>query len=294
VAQNPTPLRVDIIAAVRDEQDTLREFVSDVLALELDSRVELKILFVEDSSRDGTRETLRSLCRESGRVGFVSLERGYGQGPALVLGMARSRADALITMDVDGSHPARLIPEFVAAHLAGSEVVQAHRTSLVGRGLHRDIGSALLSRVGRWLTGVNMAEQNVHFRLISSRVGGQILANPGWWRFLRFPPRTVGSSGFLQVPFAGPPRRHGSSKYGVFRLARLSIDGIVSLMTAARFAVMLTALVVTGTVCAFSGFEFLAGGAFATGLGLVAARSALPRRELLDQMQIRESSEAGL
>ena len=97
--------RIDIVTAVRNEEASIPPFVETVRALPVPADVEFGILFVEDGSNDGTVALLRELSAADPRIRYWSLERGFGQGPAVIYGLERSRAEAVVMMDADGSHP---------------------------------------------------------------------------------------------------------------------------------------------------------------------------------------------
>ena len=75
--------RVDIVVAVRNEEQSIPVFLEKIAALPLPSDVDLKVVFIEDSSTDATRPLLRRLAQESARSSGLSvrfrLRRG---GPA--------------------------------------------------------------------------------------------------------------------------------------------------------------------------------------------------------------------
>ena len=84
-------------------------------------------------------------------------------------------AEAVVMLDADGSHPVEAIPEMIEHFLAGARVVQCQRRSIGGRSGWRNAGSALFDRLTRWLTGVDMAAQNIYFRLVSAETAREDL-----------------------------------------------------------------------------------------------------------------------
>jgi glycosyltransferase involved in cell wall biosynthesis len=144
---------IDVIVAVRNEEEAIPAFLDQVMALPLPSDVYLHVVFVEDSSTDGTLPLLRRLAREHPKLGYYSLVEGFGQGLAVSFALSRSEADAMIMMDVDGSHPIAVIPDMIAAFREGARVVQCVRRSLANRRRHRRLGAAAYQVAARWLTG---------------------------------------------------------------------------------------------------------------------------------------------
>jgi polyisoprenyl-phosphate glycosyltransferase len=52
-------------------------------------------------------------------VNYISLDNKFGQYAALTYGLSLSKADAVITMDVDGGHPIETAIEMIKSFLDG-------------------------------------------------------------------------------------------------------------------------------------------------------------------------------
>ncbi len=92
--------RIDIVTAVRSEEASIPSFVERVRALPRPPDVEIGLLFVEDSSDDGTAPLLRKLAAEDPTIRYWCLERGFGHCPAIVFELAQSTADAIVMLDL--------------------------------------------------------------------------------------------------------------------------------------------------------------------------------------------------
>lgn len=104
-------------------------------------------VFVNDGSRDQTRDLVATQIARDPRFRLVDLSRNFGHQAALTAGLANvGDADAAVTMDADLQDPPELIPELVAAWRAGAEVVLAVRRSRQETGLRR-VGFDLFHRV---------------------------------------------------------------------------------------------------------------------------------------------------
>lgn len=281
--------RIDIIVAVRNEEETIPIFLDELAALSLPDRVSLAVLFVEDSSTDGTRALLREIAARNPAVAYYCLAEGFGQGPAIAFGLSRSTADAMILMDVDGGHPPAIIPALIRGFLEGAEVVQCVRLSARNRAAYRGVGASVFFGVSRLLTGVNLDEQRTYYRLVAAEVAREILHNPRYCHYLRFPLQRgkPGSVRFIEVDMA--ERVVGESKYGPLRLLKLAVDGTLSMTSPRRFAILAGLFLLCAVALSFA-LGWLVG-LFLLGTGglLVIRYVRLGRKDLFDRMVVEES-----
>jgi glycosyltransferase involved in cell wall biosynthesis len=284
--------RVDVIVAVRDEEQSIPVFLDRIAALQLPEDVDLRVIFVEDSSTDGTRPLLRRLAGENPHVGYYTVAPGLGQGAAVVFGLSHSTADAMIMLDVDGSHPVEAIPEMIRGFLDGAQVVQCVRRTLANRKLYRRIGAASYQRLAHLLTGVDPSEQNIFYRLVSADVTRWLLQQPRYWHYLRFPLPRRPEGALRKVYVDTYERTLGESKYGFGRLVNLAVDGVVSQMSGWRAALLLASLSLITIVLANSRLWPVAA-LLSVGIGWVIRRCiGLRRPDMLRRLHVLESGNA--
>ena len=65
-----------------------------------------EIVLVNDSSPDGTINTIRELCRKYANVTGIDLAKNFGQHAALMAGMRQTKGDIVVCLDDDGQTPA--------------------------------------------------------------------------------------------------------------------------------------------------------------------------------------------
>lgn len=92
---------------------------------------ESRILFVNDGSRDGTWELIRSLAREDPHYEGISLSRNRGHQNAVLAGLmtVKSVCDITITIDCDGQDEPDAMEKMVDEWSRGAEVVYGVRSS---------------------------------------------------------------------------------------------------------------------------------------------------------------------
>jgi glycosyltransferase involved in cell wall biosynthesis len=279
--------RIDLVVAVRDEEEAIPLFVDEVRRLRLPVGSDLSMLFVEDSSRDGTRGVLRRLAGKHSGVAYYAVKNDFGQGPAIVFGVARSTGDAVITMDVDGTHPVSAIPVMVERFLQGHDIVQCVRKTPPEREAYRNLGATAFHFLARLVTGLDTREQNIYFRLMSANAASELLNHPRYWHFLRLPlPRTPGRFSFLEVDTV--ERSVGRSKYNPVRLAKVAVDAVLSLLPRTRMIVWTGIALILAWFLSLLGSPRLALGMILIQATLVLRYLSLEKPDLLNRMTILE------
>lgn len=97
-----------------------------VKAISLISK-DYKIIFIDDDSKDGTKEILEKLSKKHNVSYFIRKnKRGYGS--ALKLGFEKARNfDIIVTMDADFSHNPKDIPRLIREIEKGKDIVIGSR-----------------------------------------------------------------------------------------------------------------------------------------------------------------------
>lgn len=282
--------RLDVVVAVRDEALTIPQFLERIDALALPAEVRTRVIFIEDSSSDDTLGLLRALASKRQDVAYASLVRGYGQGIAVSYGLRRSDADAIVMMDVDGSHPPEAIPELVAGFADGASVVQCVRRTLSDRKAYRERGASLFHRLSRLVFGVDLNEQNVFYRLVSRDVAEAILAQPRYWRYLRFPlpHEPQGATRFVAIDTA--ERTQGESKYDLPRLVNLALDGVLSLVSRRRARTLAALVALLAIALLATDFWPIGLAVFGLLAHLVGRDRQVARADALDRIEVREEA----
>lgn len=280
------------MVAVRDEIESIPVFVESLRKLPLPPSVELRMIFVEDSSSDGTLDLLRRFSAEDQAIAHYSLVRGYGQGPAIAFGLRQARTDAMIMMDVDGGHAVSIIPEMVSRWLAGAHVVQAVRTSphVPTWRWYRRWGTVCFNLVMDGLTGLHTARQNVYFRLVRKEVVEELLADRRWPHFLRIRFGERPGWRIEYVEFEAADRVLGESKYHLRRLAKLAVKAYFSTVSPRRFALQALGFAVLVVTLAWRGNPWVAGAAAALLVAMVVTFFRISGVDPLRQLAVRDSS----
>jgi len=221
---------ISIVVSVYNEELLLPRFwkaLEEVLG-GLDSQFE--VLFVNDGSRDGTRDLLRALRPAAANVQIRHLEftRNFGHEAAMCAGIDHAEGEAVICLDADLQHPPQMIPAMLTAYRSGAEVVLMKRENAA----QDDWIASLASRAFYWLINrvseVRLEPAASDFFLISRPVV-QILTRH-YRTTSRFVRGVIQGLGFrtILIPFQAGRREGGSSRYSKRKLVSLSLDAVVS------------------------------------------------------------------
>lgn len=239
---------LSVVVPVFNEAENLPELYGRLLGAMSAIGEAWELVFVDDGSRDGSRDILRRLADDDARVVVVELARNFGHQTAISAGLEHSRGDGVIVMDADLQDPPEVLPQFVARWREGHDVVYAVRASRKEPWLKRAAYSAFYRLLQR-VANVEIPLDAGDFCIMDRRVVDLLTGMPERNRFVRGIRSWVGLSQ-VGLPYERQARHAGRPKYTFTRLVYLALDGLVSfsylplrVITALGLAVSLIAIV---------------------------------------------------
>ena len=189
-----------------------------------------EIIFIDDGSSDDTLTVIKKEAKISNRVKYIHLSRNFGHQAALKAGIDHARGNCIVTMDADLQHPPEKIPDMIALWQQGYDVVNARRNGNGERGIVKRITASVYYKLLNKLTDENIPEGVADFRLFDRKVADVIRALPERDLYLR---GLFAWAGFRQttITYNEEERKHGDTKYNLWRMLRLAGNGITSLST---------------------------------------------------------------
>jgi polyisoprenyl-phosphate glycosyltransferase len=191
----------------------------------------VELIFVDDGSRDNTRELLRGFALEDTRIKLIAFARNFGHQIAVTAGIDAASGDIVALIDADLQDPPELILEMIGKWRDGYDVVYAVRTERVGESILKRATARWFYRILNRLSVVPIPLDAGDFRLMGRNVVNALKAMPERDRFVR---GMVSWVGFRQaaLPYVRARRFAGESKYPFRKMMRFSMDGILSFSTA--------------------------------------------------------------
>ena len=218
---------VSIVVPVYNEEDNIAHFTESVEKVMDALPYAYEILFIDDGSRDRSREILREMGERDPHVQSIFLARNSGHQIALTCGTDHADGDAVITMDGDMQHPPELLPVLLAKWEEGCDIVQTVRLTTEGASLFKRMTSKYYYRFLNAMTDVEIVEGGSDFRLMDRRA---VLALRRYHEHARFIRGIVGAMGFRRttVQFVAPERYAGQSKFSLHKMLSFALDGILA------------------------------------------------------------------
>ena len=220
---------ISLVVPVYNEEESIDTFIETIDKELAPLRGQLEIVFVNDGSRDKTREVVEKAIERDSRVTLINLARNFGKEAAMTAGLAHARGDAIVPMDVDLQDPPALVLEFVRMwQEEGYDTVYGVRTDrnadtpmkrLTAGGFYRFFNAVS--------TTTKIPENAGDFRLMDRRVVEAINQLPERNRFMK---GLFAWAGFrsIGVPYARPERAAGTTKFNYWKLWNFALDGLFS------------------------------------------------------------------
>jgi glycosyltransferase involved in cell wall biosynthesis len=166
-------VKLSVIIPCYNEVGTIDAILDAVVAAPYPDK---EIIVVDDCSRDGTREKLRTVIAPSGRVQKVLYhEVNQGKGAALRTGIQAAEGDVVIIQDADLEYDPTEYPRLVDPILAGkADVVFGSR--FAGGDARRVLyfwhrmGNGLLTLLSNMFTNLNLTDMETCYKVFRREI----------------------------------------------------------------------------------------------------------------------------
>jgi polyisoprenyl-phosphate glycosyltransferase len=218
---------VSVVVPCYNESDGLHHFHDRLCSALRRRSLSVEIIYVNDGSVDNTADIIASLRSADARVGDIELSRNFGKEAALTAGIDHARGDAVIVIDADLQDPPECIPDMLDAWRRGYDVVAMKRGDRSTDTLFKRVSASWFYRILSTLSDVRIPENVGDFRLLSRRAVDAIKAMPERSRYMKGLFAWVGFK-TIEIEYKRDPRFIGDSKWPLFKLIGLALDGITS------------------------------------------------------------------
>ncbi|MBQ1423583.1 MAG: glycosyltransferase family 2 protein, partial [Lachnospiraceae bacterium] len=119
--------KISIVIPCYNEQDNVGPISEAVRAQFADvpllQKYDWEIIFMDNDSRDATRDRIRELCAADKHIKAIFNAKNFGQFNSPYYGMLQTDGDATMLMAADFQDPPELIEQYVAGWEEGYKIV---------------------------------------------------------------------------------------------------------------------------------------------------------------------------
>jgi glycosyltransferase involved in cell wall biosynthesis len=161
-------LSISIVIPAYNEAQTIGNVIEETLTVMDNLQLPYEIIIVDDGSTDDTRRIATNY-----KATVLYNGKNRGKGYAVRKGFRHAQGDIIVTIDADGSHSPKEIPELINPLFNGTDVVSGSR--FLGTGKHfttrlNRLGNSLFNITIMILTRKHVTDSQTGFRAIKKQV----------------------------------------------------------------------------------------------------------------------------
>lgn len=216
---------LSFVIPIRDEEESLKQLVSEIKAASKNVAKRYEILFVDDGSVDKSFKVIKSLKKVHIQIKCLRLRGNFGKSSAFMAGFKHAKGDIIFTLDGDLQDNPKEIPKFLNEINSGFDLVSGWKKKRYDP-ITKTIPSKLGNAVTRIFTGVKIHDLNCGFKAYKKEVVKNLNLYGELYKFI---PIIASKQNFklTEVIVEHRARIHGKSKFGWER----NIKGIMDLIT---------------------------------------------------------------
>ena len=225
---------LSIIVPCYNEEESIELFYTELMKNETffkEKDVEMEVLYIDDGSKDHTKEEVKKLHNRDERVHLISFSRNFGKEAAMFAGLEHAKGDYVVLMDVDLQDPPALLPEMFSYIEQGYDSVATRRVNRKGEPPIRSFFARLFYRLMKKISKTEMMDGARDYRLMTRQMVDAILSMQEYNRFTK---GIFGWVGFNTkwIEYENVERAKGETKWNFWKLLMYSFEGIIAFSTA--------------------------------------------------------------
>ena len=217
-------MKISVVVPVYNSERYVRSALDSVLG---QTHSDWECICVDDGSTDGTWAEIRKASDSNPQIRGLHFSRNFGHQAALSAGLQQAEGDYTISMDGDGQHPPKLIPEMIRLADSGYDIVLTQRIETEGKSSFKKWSSETFYKILNKVSDTQTLPGGADFRLMNRESLDALIALPEFHRFLRGMVSWIGFRSVI-LPFEVPERLAGKTKYSLKKMVRLASDAVFS------------------------------------------------------------------
>lgn len=122
--------KISILIPTYNEFENIKDLsIAIIKEMENIPKYAYEIVFIDNDSKDGTREKIRELCSENKNIKAILNTKNFGACNSPYYGMTQTTGDCTILMCADFQDPVDMIPQLIYEWEQGYKIVTAIKTT---------------------------------------------------------------------------------------------------------------------------------------------------------------------
>jgi len=216
---------LSVVIPVYNERENLRPLLEEIESVLEPWGRPYEVIAIDDGSRDGSRELLRTLAEEKSYLKVVVFRRNSGQTAAFDAGFRHASGAVVATMDADMQNDPRDLPRLVDKLDDGDgfDVVTGWRKNRKDGMFLRKIPSKIANALIRWVTKTRVHDLGCSLKVYRREITSELRLYGEMHRFLTVLAEHQGAR-VAELEVNHRARHAGTSKYGLSRTVKVLLD----------------------------------------------------------------------
>lgn len=227
-----------VIPCYNEEENVVPISQAVVDQLEQLKSYDYELIFIDNCSRDDTRDRIREVCAANPKIKAIFNVKNFGQFNSPVHAMCQTSGDCVITICADFQDPVDMIPKFVKGWEDGYQIVCGIKTTSKERRIMYHLRSTYYRMIKK-MSSIEQIEHFTGFGLYDKSFIDTLRTLDDPMPFLRGIVAELGGKR-LEIPYEQPKRRAGKTHnnwYSLYDAAMLSFTSYTKIgMRAATIA----------------------------------------------------------
>lgn len=222
------PKKISVLIPTYNEEDNVIQ-ICEAVKEEFKNKLngyDYEIVFIDNCSKDRTREKMIKLCSDDNRVKAIFNAKNFGAFKSPFYGMLQTTGDCVIMLCADFQDPIEMIPEFISEWEKGCRIVIGIKTASKESGLMYFLRSKYYEFIKKY-SDVEQIEHFTGFGLYDKTFIDVLRKLEDPMPYLR---GIVAELGFerKEIEYVQPLRRAGKTSTNWYRLYDAAMLGITS------------------------------------------------------------------
>jgi glycosyltransferase involved in cell wall biosynthesis len=217
---------ISIVSPVYRAENIVGKLVDEIQKVMMQMNLTYEIILVDDRSPDYSWEAMKQISSRNSEVKSIRLSRNFGQHPAIMAGLSKTKGEWIVVMDCDLQDQPKEIEKLYRKALEGYDIVLARRENRQD-GFLKKTSSKLFYVVFNYLSGIEINSEVANFGIYNKKVIKSIAQINDYIKFFPLFVQWVGFKS-TSIVVEHNERVDGKSSYNLLKLISLAFNTIIS------------------------------------------------------------------